>query len=164
MKEIQLTRGYVALVDDDDFEELSKYKWCVAVYKYGNAYAVAKAPLSNSGQKMIYMHRLIISANKGQCVDHIDCNSLNNTKSNLRICTQSQNSKNRGKCKRNTTGFCGVTKSPKGFVARIMSDRNMIYIGTHKTAYEAALAYDKAAIEYHGEFANLNFPIKLSDQ
>jgi len=74
------------------------------------------------------------------------------------LCTNAENIRNRGKQKNNTIGFCGVVKHRKGFRARLQIDGRRISIGIYPTPEEAARAYDQAAIKYHAEFANLNFP------
>lgn len=99
MKEIPLNHGYSALVDDEDYDELSRHKW----HEYcsnGNYYARRPSPRSwNVKRKPIIMHRIIMGDISGVCYDHIDGNGLNNQKSNLRIATKQQNSWNRKKKK-----------------------------------------------------------------
>lgn len=106
------------------------------------------------------LHRLITNANVMEYVDHINGNTLDNRRSNLRICTKAQNCKNRGLSKNKTSkvNFKGVTyyKSNKKYIARITNNENKIYLGSFNTAEEAAKAYNEAAIKYHGEFARLN--------
>jgi hypothetical protein len=153
MKEITLTQGKVALVDDEDFEELIKFKWCV--YKNRSTDYASHRYKNRS----ISMHRTILKANLGEFVDHKDGNGLNNQKSNLRICTMNGNMQNRKRYKNNTTGFKGVyfNKDRKKYRAQIRVDGKRICIGGFKTPIEAAQAYDSAAIKLHGEFAVTNF-------
>jgi len=153
MKKIQLTQGRVALVDDEDYEWLSQWKWF-----YDNGYA-----LRNNWKPthtIIYMHREIMNTPKSKRTDHKDTNGLNNQKSNLRICTQSENLMYRGKQKNNTSGYKGVTfdNAKQKWMAQIKVNRKKIYLGRYKKAIDAAHAYDDAAQKYHGEFARLNFP------
>lgn len=104
------------------------------------------------------MHRLIMNPSKGMTIDHIDGDGLNNTKSNMRICTQQQNCMNKKMTSRNTTGFKGVyfVKSCLVYWAYISISKKRIGLGCYKTAIDAAIAYNKAAIKYYGEFAKLN--------
>jgi hypothetical protein len=157
MKEIQLTRGYFTLVDDKDFEFLSQLKWYAAIDKSGNVYAVRNSLKVNKKRKLIYMHRVLLNATDGLLVDHIDGNSLNNSRSNLRMCTNAQNMRNRGRQINNSTGFCGVVRRGDRFIAKIQVHRKDFYLGSFLTPEEAARAYDAAVKIHHGEFANLNF-------
>lgn len=157
MKEIQLTQGKVALVDNEDYEWLNQWKW-YAKKSNNNFYACRKDPM-----KEIIMHKLII---KGKMIDHRDGNSLNNQKHNLRLCTYSENGANRKVQKNKSFGvkYLGVyamsmkrnNKIYLYFQAALTYKGKRIYIGIFKDETEAAKAYDKAALKYHGEFANLN--------
>jgi len=158
MKEILITKGYVALVDDDDYDLLVQWKWYAQVGKDGRACAYRTSSRVDGKTKTLYMHRVVMKAPDGKVVDHRDGNALNNQKCNLRICFNTENLRNRGKSKINTSGYCGVVKNGKGFIARIMVYNKGYCLGTYKTAIEAAYAYDIAAEKYHGEFAKLNFP------
>jgi len=159
MKGIPLTKDYVAIVDDEDYDFLMQFKWYAQVNNNGLVYAVRNVA-STPGMKhaTVYMHRQIVDAPMRSRVDHHDGSTLNNQRYNLRICTHAENLFNRGKNRNNTVGFCGVTKHGSGFKARIVFHGKQIHLGTHKTAIEAAYAYDIAAEKYHGEFAKLNFP------
>jgi hypothetical protein len=103
MKEIQLTQWKAALVDDDDFDELSKYKW-YAHKKWERFYAGRKMAIEWRN-KTILMHNFIMKTPKWMLTDHKDNNWLKNTRENLRICNASQNGMNRGKLKNNTSWF-----------------------------------------------------------
>lgn len=141
MKEIELTQGQVAIVDDDDYEYLSQWKWC-ASYSHG-FYAVR--------YKNIKMHRVICKAPRNMSVDHINHNTLDNRKSNLRICTHQENMRNQI----STIGAKGIRKRKSGnYEARISGK----YLGVFENKIDAVNAYNKKAIELFGEFANLNFP------
>jgi hypothetical protein len=150
-KEIKLNHGKVAIVDDLDYALLSQYKW-KANGGYNTWYAYRC-----EGNKTIAMHREILCASKGVQVDHANGNGLDNRRINIRLCTQSQNNANIGKTSRNQSGFKGVTKSHRKWVASLSKDGHKILIGSFNTKQEAAQAYDEAARKYHGEFAKTNF-------
>ncbi len=153
-KTLELTFGKYAIVDAEDYDRLSSYKWC-AVKERRNWYAKT---LRRNGSPLS-MHRLITREPKGLFVDHIDHNGLNNRKSNLRHCTNAENSRNMrpyGK----TSRYKGVCwhKGSKKFVAQITFKGKKIWLGYFKDEIAAAKAYDKKARELFGEFAYLNFP------
>ena len=163
MKTIPLTRGYTALIDDEDYEMLSKFKWHVYISKRKHKtriYANHK-----SGNNNFSMHRYILNVtDKTQIVDHIDGNGLNNCKNNLRIVSNSINIQNQKiLCGSNTSGFTGVYKDKrnlkKKYHSQIVKDRVIYRLGYYETAEEAAKAYDKKALELFGNLAALNFPI-----
>lgn len=159
---ISLTQNKVALVDREDYEKLSIRKWCAAKNKSGTYYAMCS--LDN---KSVMMHRLLMNFPKKMEVDHINGNGLDNRKRNLRICTRKQNARNlkksNGKCK-----YKGVTLRSGSFVdgkfyknkkysATIQKNGKFFHIGSFSTELEAALAYDKKANKFYGEFARTNF-------
>ena len=154
-KIIELTWGKVAIVDAEDFDRLSSYKWC-AVKGRRNWYAKT---LRLNGMPLA-MHRLILGAQKGLVVDHRDHNGLNNRKTNLRLCTKRQNDHNRRPRAGKTSRYKGVywNKGAKKFVAQIYIKGKKIWLGYFTDEIEAAKAYDKKAAELFGEFAYLNFP------
>lgn len=144
MKEIPLTQGKVALVDDEDYDYISQWKWCVTT---GRA-------VRNNGTT-VFMHRVIMKTPAGMEVDHIDGNSLNNQKSNLRNCSHNNNQKNMRISYKKYKGITYVG-NVSGYKARLYCNGERIHLGFFKTEEEAALAYNEAAIKYFGEFANLN--------
>lgn len=162
MKDISLTKGYVAIVDNEDFERISKYKWHSLFDKSGNVYAVTgdRYKKGYNGQRKIRMHRFILNIDRfnHNKVDHIDRNTLNNRKSNLRIANSSQNARNQSITKRNTSGFKGVVwhKRDQCYQVSIVINRVTKYLGYFEDIVEAAKAYDNAAIELHGEYACTN--------
>ncbi len=145
MKEIPLTRGQVALIDDADFNELSRYKWCVM-----RIYACRF-----EGRRCIPMHRQILQAPAELEVDHIDGNGLNNQRSNLRLCTTSQNQQNSRRRTDNTSGYKGVSFDQRRgrWKAQIRVNGKRITLGRYDDIEHAAAAYHEAALRYHGEFA-----------
>lgn len=153
MKEIPLTQNKKALVDDDDIELLSKHTWC-AWWSGRRWYAQCRFQ-----RKVIYMHRLVTNASNGLEVDHIDKDGLNNQKSNLRVCTRGQNSRNTGKSKSNKSGYKGVCWASRrqSWLAQIKADGKNYFLGHYDDPIEAARAYDAKARELFGEFARTNF-------
>lgn len=158
MKKIKLTRNLFALVDDEDYEEVSKHKWHAMKVK-NRFYASGYLKVEKNKYTHPLLHRFIMKAEKNQQVDHIDGNCLNCTRENLRFVTDSQNQQNRGKHKDNTSGYKGVDwmKSRSAWRARICCNRKNIHIGLFDNPVDAAKAYDKKAIELHGNYARLNF-------
>lgn len=150
MKTIPLSKGKVALVDDEDFEQVSKVNWCLKKSGYVTGY---------SNGKHVSMHRVIMKAKKGQTIDHKDHNGLNNQKSNLRFCTLSQNCANQ-KARGGTSKYKGVSrrKDRPSWRVLVRCNGRRFYCGSFKCEKQAAKAYDKKAKEVHGEFALLNFP------
>lgn len=157
MKEITLTKGFVALVDDDDYYELSKHSWC-----YAEGYAIRSVKKESGAHTTCKMHILIIGKREGFQVDHINGNGLDNRKSNLRYATQKENSYNSKSNKGGTSKYKGVRRQRdcKNWRARIQSDGKPIDLGYFSDEKEAAIAYNNAATELHGEYARLNIIIK----
>lgn len=156
MKEIQLTRGKTVLVDDEDFDYLSQFKWV-----YNGNYATMNVQIGYKKQKVVRMHRMLMNAPDNMQVDHIDNNKLNNQKNNLRVCTSAENRRNTPRHKNNKSGYKGVclNRHKTGWVSTIVYKGKKYKLGNNfKSPEEAAKAYDIAALKYHGEFANLNFP------
>jgi HNH endonuclease len=161
MKQIPLTKGAHALVDDADFEQLSQHKWLLITPGGANGRRYAARYV---GRKLVYMHRLLLADQLSpECphADHRDGDGLNNSRANLRVCNRSQNQRNRGPQPRTdrTSQFKGVSFRKGNWLARINTTPGIqTHIGSFGTELEAALAYDAAAIVYHGQFARLNFP------
>ena len=157
VKRIKLTWGRYAIVDAEDYEKLKDYKWCTIQGSrtfYAKTFRLSGAILA--------MHRLILDAPKGLYVDHIDHNGLNNRKSNLRLCTNQENLRNklpRPGCSSKYKGVSG-SKARNKFRANIYLNRKAIHLGYFDSEIDAARAYDKKAHELFGEFAYLNFPDK----
>lgn len=159
MKKIKLSQNKVTLVDDEDFEYLNQWNWTASWDSHGKKYYVLRKNYQDYKNPItIHMHRLIMNTPKGMICDHINGNSLDNRKSNLRNCTHAENQRNRGKNKNNTSGYKGVSPLSSGWVSNINVKGKRIYLGYFVDIIKAAEAYDVASLKYFGEFANLNFP------
>jgi len=161
-RKIPLQRGVFALVDEEDYESISKHKWSFIKNGRGYPKAVRRAKYIKEGQRStsIYLHREIMNNPDGMCIDHIDGDALNNQKSNLRVCSHSQNAANIYGKSRSKSGFFGVYwhKGRGKWRASITHDYKQIHIGYFITAERAAVERDIVAVELFGEFATLNFP------
>lgn len=160
MKEIVLHKGDICLVDDDDFERLNQFKWhSIKSRTEGRFYVVRK---DNVIKRRIFVHREIISISPGKFVDHINGNSLDNRKCNLREATSQQNSFNQKRKTGASSRFKGVSwdKCRNKWTAQIMKSKVNRTLGRFTDEIQAAVAYDEAAVKMFGEFARLNFPNK----
>lgn len=158
-KKIKLTQGKVAIVDAEDFDWLNQWKWYSHSSK-GKTYAVRNTPRHGGGQSSVRMHREIMKSLKGADTDHIDGNTLNNSKKNLRVCSHRENCRNKVWHTKNSSGYKGVTwhKKEKKWRAQICVNYKKIVLGRFSKVKEAALAYDAAAKKFFGEYALTNFP------
>jgi len=156
MKTIELNKGFTALIDDDDYELVSRYKWYVQKVCYCY-YAIAHSKTVNGKRTTLRMHRLITGVNIGTQVDHINHDGLDNTRGNLRTCTQSENQQNK-RSKNGTSKYKGVhlRNGSKKWRSSIRVSKKLIDLGCFTSETEAAIAYNTAAIKYFGEFACLN--------
>ena len=150
MREIVLSKGKVAFVDDIDYPRLMKYKWYLSGY-----YAACRLPKSIFDNKIVSMHRFIMNVTDTIVeVDHINHNKLDNRKCNLRIATKSQNQANARIQSNNTSGFKGVYWHKKDKRWMVMCKGK--YIGSFVDINMAALAYNKRALEIYGNYAFVN--------
>jgi hypothetical protein len=158
MKQIPLSgkkgEGLFLLVDDGDYEKFGHYRWHLST----NGYPTTSTYNSETKKdKLLKLHRLIMGYPKGLTVDHINGDKLDNRRSNLRICTQAENSRNRKKPEGNNK-YKGVRlqETSKRFRAVIRVNGKYISLGGYATEEEAAMAYNEAAYIYFGKFAKLN--------
>ena len=160
-KEISVGRGKVAIVDDEDFEELSKYKW----YTAGNGYAMRRGDRTNGEKSAVMMHRQIADTPEGLVCDHINGHRMDNRKCNLRNCTQMQNGMNKhgawGKVE-----YKGVRKlaRTRRWSAAVTISGQTIKLGWFKSPEDAAAAYNTVASLLFGEFASLNDGIPIDPE
>ena len=149
---IQLTQGKTALVDEDDFEWLSKFKW-----HFNHGYALRKSSRSDGKRHTIWMHREVMKTPDGMYTDHKNGIRFDNRKSNLRVCTHSENIRNKCKQSNNTSGLKGVAwhKVTKKWQVQIQVQGKSIYLGLFATKELAYQAYCEASTKYHGEFRKL---------
>ena len=160
MKEIPLTQGRVALVDDDMYEYLNQWNWYAAQKESGKWYAQRNTKRENGRQKTIFMHLLVMPPPEGMEVAHKDNQrTLDNRRENLRFCTRAQNTWNRSKSPRNTSGYIGVSwnKNEEKYTSAIRVGGKICFPGYFDDPEKAARAYDEKARESRGEFAVTNF-------
>lgn len=150
MKEIQLTQNKTALVDDEDFVNLNKTKWCAHKKRHYNYYATSK----DKRGKQILMHRLINKTPVNMDTDHIDGNGLNNQKSNLRTCTRSENQYKKKIQINNKSGFVGIFyyKRYNKYRAQIKANKINYYLGLFNSLKDALIVRKNAENKYHTIF------------
>ena len=146
-KEIELTQGQITIIDDEDYDFLSQWKWKVSYDTHTKSYRAMR----NENKKVVFMHRIIMNTPANLIVDHINHDTLDNRKQNLRNVTQSQNSMNRI-IKPGITGEKGIIVHGKKFRVRIRKEKKQYEIGLFKTIADAKIAYDNAIKEIFGDF------------
>ena len=154
MKRIPLTQGKFTLVDDQDFDLVSRFSW-YTMRSYETLF-YARAVLS--GRSRIFMHRLILDAPNGLVVDHVNRDGLDNRRTNIRICTMSENMRNQTRHRDGSSKFKGVSwDQDRGkWRASLRVNGKTYNLGRYFSEEKAAMAYDKFALEQFGEFARVN--------
>lgn len=158
-REIPLTRGLVAIVDDEDYAPLAQYRWRI-LRTHGLSYAIRGG---SKGKEAILMHREILGARPGLQVDHANRNGLDNRRINLRLANQTQNNANSRLTYRNKSGYKGVhwSRQKAAWHAELRVDGRKIHLGFFDTLDQAARTYDEAAVTHFGEFARTNASMGL---
>lgn len=158
MKQIPLSQGGFALVDDEDYSELSKYRWRDH-YGYASRWVRLRSGRGAGCTTLKLMHRDILNPPDGVEVDHINGDRCDNRRANLRLCTKTENQRNSKKHKDGTTSkYKGVSKR-KGsrlYKAEIRINGKQIYLGNFTDERDAARAYNEMALKHFGAFARLN--------
>jgi hypothetical protein len=155
MKTIPLTNGGFTLVDDEDFDSLSRFKW-----RQDRGYVWRFSTVAEGMRKRrVVMHRVITNAPDGMLVDHANRDKLDNRKANLRVCTETENHHNQHRDpSKKKSAYKGVSPNRGAtWRARITVNKTLIHLGTFVNQVDAAKAYDKAAIEFFGEYARPYF-------
>lgn len=153
-KQIPLTQGKVALVDDDDYERVSQHRWCTK--KDRNTYYATRCVYISGKETTQALHRFILNAPPKTQIDHRNGNGLDCRKENLRYCSHQQNCANRpGLSKKH---YKGVRKIINRWQAELQANGKYVYIGSFRSPEQAARAYDAEARKRFGEFARTNFP------
>lgn len=153
MKQIAITKGHLVVVDDEDFDYLSKFTW-----HYSTGYAARRSHKSEGGKsRILLMHRQILGEPVTH-VDHINGNRLDNRRSNIRLATAQDNMRNKSKSKNTSSQYKGVSynKNARKWQSYIMVDYKRIHLGLHEREEDAATTYNLSAHMRFGEFAKLN--------
>lgn len=152
-KQIPLSRGYFAIVDDEDYEMLMAYKWHISHFGYAQTSVGGR-----ENKRNILMHRLLMEVPKGMEIDHINGDRIDNRRCNLRLVTRSQNMHNMSGNTNTSSRFKGVSwdKDRNLWAVNIQTNGKSVHLGRYASEIEAARAYNIAAVQQHGEFARLN--------
>lgn len=150
--EIEISKGVFTLIDKEDLIYFVNRRW----HPFKNRDKLYVRGWIKDSKKKVLFHREILNAPPEKQVDHINGNTLDNRKCNLRLCNSTDNARNKSAYKSNTSGYKGVSKAGKKWIGHIGVNKKKLYLGVFSTKEEAALAYNEAAIKYHGEFAKLN--------
>lgn len=161
MKEMRLSDWKIAMVDDEDFLRIQDrgYAWMWSPKKKGSKLGCVTSNNKNlPGPSHLKLHRFVMNAKPGQMIDHIDGNTLNNQKTNLRFCSHSQNNANKRLSQESKSGFKGVSwcSCTNLWRARIKQNGSSFTLGRFKNKIEAAICYDSEAIKRFGEYALTN--------
>ena len=155
MKLIPLTRGYFTKVDDEDFIDVASKRWHASISS--NAVRASRSETIDGKSRHVFLSRYIMKPPRDKYVDHINGDTLDNRRCNLRICTAQENNRNSIKKRVNTSGYKGVhwNKHSQKWTASICLNSKSIHLGSFTEVEEAVKAYNVAAKKYFGEFAKL---------
>jgi hypothetical protein len=157
MKTLPLTKGRVAMVDDEDFPAVAQFRWYVSTHGYA-----VRTVHANGRSTKVSLHRFLMKPQGGEHIDHINGDPLDCRRANMRIATRSQNLANARKRITSTQPFKGITydatRRRLRWYARVNKDGRRFRSKRFETAEEAARAHDDLARQLHGDFARLNFP------
>jgi hypothetical protein len=158
IKLIPLTRGKIAIVDADNYDWLMKWNWSLTGSIAKDNFYASRMIVRKKKWIPIWMHRVVIGARQGEIVDHINGDTLDNRRANLRKCTTSQNAQNHKILSSNTSGVSGVTWHKRDHLWQVaIRDRGKrIYIGFFKEKERAIQEHEEAIKKFHKEFARLN--------
>ena len=164
MKLIPLSKGYYSKVDDDMYDYLMQWSWYAKLSRTSNSYYATRNGGKADGDrryKTIPMASVIMDGDTGSRVDHIDRDSLNNQRYNLRFVTRSQNGFNRSIASNSTSGYKGVIfcKSRNKWRPKITFQGKRYYCGRYSCKHDAARAWNLMSKKYHGEFGYQNIII-----
>lgn len=154
MKEIALTKGAVAVVDDEDYDELTKHRWN---YSSGG-YAIRTIPTVNGKRTNERMHAVVMGKKDGFEIDHINGNKLDNRRCNLRHVTHRQNAQNKKSRRNSSSKYKGVTwlKKEEVWISHIVINGKDYHLGRYKSERDAAWVYNVWAQSFFGEYARPN--------
>lgn len=160
---IELTQGQYAIIDAADLKLVRQHRWHAhlrTAQRRGKRYTYGFEAHTNTAGRRVVLHVLLVQPGPGLVVDHINGNTLDCRRSNLRVCTHLQNRQNSNPSRGNTSGFVGVSSHADraGFRAYLTVGVAQIHVGWFRSAEEAARARDAALYEWAGEYARLNFP------
>lgn len=156
-RKIPLTQNQYAIVDADIYDWLMQWNWHAAWNSCAKAFYATR--WDKKSRSHVAMHRIIARLRVSRRLgDHINGNSLDNRRKNIRGCTNKQNPRNHKINARNTSGFHGVVRCDQRWASRISVKGRWKHLGYFRTAKDAAVTRDAAAIRHYGRFATLNFP------
>jgi len=165
-KKLPLTQDQFAIVDEDDYDRLAQYKWCVS--RSRNCLYARRSSKYQGKKITLQMHRVVLGLeyNDNLIIDHINRNGLDNRKANLRIVSQKINSYNCKMQRHNTSGYRGVAfyKQTGKYASYIKINGIQKHLGFYETPIEAALAHDVASLLAYKENAIINFRLGVDNE
>lgn len=162
MRVLILTQGQHTVIADSVYEWASKFKW-YAKKDRNTFYAARNIRLPDGRRVTSLLHREILKAPKGVEVDHQDGDGLNNLPDNIRICSSTENARNRSIRPDTISGYKGVYfhKATGKWQAEIQIAGKRVHLGLFEQKIDAAKSYDRASLRLFGEFARPNFPLEV---